>query len=144
MALAAAAAALALLASAGCKTEPPGAVAGGAAGPAPAWVTSYEQGLSQAQDAGKPVVIDMYADWCGFCRKLDDETWSDARVVERSEEFVFIKVDVEADEKTAGKYQVGAIPLVVFLGPDGEETNRIEGFVGPAEMLDAMNKALGG
>jgi thiol:disulfide interchange protein len=118
-----------------------------AAKPAPAgeiaWEPTYAQALDKAKAENKPVMMDLYADWCGPCRKLDSETWSDAKVRALATSFVCVKVNVDNDKATADKYGANAIPLVVFLKPDGAEDSRNMGFVGAGEMLGFMNKALG-
>lgn len=112
-------------------------------GGGPAWITDYAEGLKIAKQQGKPVMIDLYADWCGPCGMLDEQTWADAEVQKLAAEFVCIKVDVDVDDDTARLYEVEAIPLVVFLDPDGRETGRNTGFMGPEEMLVLMKRALG-
>jgi len=108
-----------------------------------AWMVDYSKGMGKARGEGKPVMIDLYADWCGPCRMLDEETWSDPKVRELSRSFVCIKVNVDQDNKTSDLYNVESIPLVVFLAPSGEEIKRNVGFVGPGEMLALMEGALG-
>ena len=112
-------------------------------GGGPEWITDYAEGLKTAGQQGKPVMIDLYADWCGPCNMLDEQTWSDAEVQKLAAEFVCMKIDTDKDDKTAALYEVEAIPLVVFLDPSGKETGRQVGFVGPEEMLLLMKRALG-
>lgn len=109
-----------------------------------AWVTDYAEGMREAKEQDKPVVMDLYADWCAPCRALDDSTWSNAEVVALSREFVCIKVDVDQDQETARQYEANAIPLVVFVSPDGKEIDRNTGLVGPERMLPMMHAALDG
>jgi thiol:disulfide interchange protein len=108
-----------------------------------AWEPTYAQALDKAKADNKPLMMDLYADWCGPCRKLDTETWGDPKVREAASGFVCVKVNVDNDQATAEKYGANAIPLVVFLKPDGTESDRSVGFVNAAEMLKLMNKALG-
>lgn len=154
-------AALALASLAGCKapqpagTPPPTPTAKAPATPAGAdakapagggeiaWETDYAGALEKAKSGNKPVMIDLYADWCGPCRQLDTDTWSDAKVKALAAEFVCVKVDVDKDGATAEKYEANAIPLVVFLKPDGSEVTRSVGFKGPADMLKQMEEAKG-
>ncbi len=58
----------------------------------PEWVKDEAAGLAQARQAGKPAMIDFYADWCAACVELDQHTYSDARVRERLGGFVSIKM----------------------------------------------------
>lgn len=148
----------------GCKgspetaTAPPGDVASSStplakaqppAGDSPkasaaiAWVDGLAPGLARAKTENKPVMVDFSADWCTFCKKLDEQTWPDAQVRGLAMKFVAVKVDVDKDQAAATQYGASSIPLIVFLKPDGTEIARNAGFVEPAEMIGLMNKALG-
>jgi thiol:disulfide interchange protein DsbD len=48
-----------------------------------------------AEEQNKPVMIDFGADQCGACKKLDEETFTDGRVIELSKNFVCIKVNTD-------------------------------------------------
>jgi thiol-disulfide isomerase/thioredoxin len=108
-----------------------------------AWEPTYAQAVDKAKAENKPVMMDLYADWCGSCRKLESETWGDPKVQELAKGFVCVKVNIDNDKATADKYEASAIPLVVFLKPDGAETDRNVGFIGAGDMRKLMNKALG-
>lgn len=105
--------------------------------------------LKQAQDAGKPVIIDFYANWCSPCRKLDDITFHDPKVVSMAENnFVVIKVDLTrkgeaGDEKLLKEYDIKGVPTVIFLDGKGIEIKelRLIDFEPPERFLERMDKA---
>ena len=91
---------------------------------------SLAEALQQAKADDKLVMIDFYADWCGYCDKLDDTTWKDAKVQAWLRGHVVpIKIDVDAEQDLAAKYQVRGLPTIVFLKPDGSEVERVGGYV---------------
>ncbi|MCK4388950.1 MAG: thioredoxin family protein [Desulfobacterales bacterium] len=112
------------------------------------WVNYRNESIEQLQKRNKPVILDFYADWCAGCRELDRKTFRDKRVVEKSGEFVMVKVDCTlSDNKCTAlteKFKVSALPTVVFTSSKGEEIRglRAIGFLGPVEMLDNMEEAL--
>lgn len=60
----------------------------------------YEEGMTYAREAGKPVLLDFTGWACVNCRKMEEKVWSDPRVLKRlREDFVLISLYV--DEKTA-------------------------------------------
>ena len=39
------------------------------------WTTDWDKAMAAARAQKKPVVVDFYTDWCGWCKKLDKETY---------------------------------------------------------------------
>ena len=104
------------------------------------WHT-YEAGMSLASEENKPVMIDFYRDSCGYCVKLDDETYMDLDVIATSEKFVNIKVDTGVENRLAREYGVEGLPTIVFTDSEGNETHRIVGFR-DADMFDKNMRAV--
>lgn len=92
-----------------------------------AWTQNLQAGLAQAAQEKKPVMVDFYADWCGWCKKLDKDVYTNPAVIDLARAFVCVKVDTDKEKQDAEKYKVQGLPTIVFLGPDGKV---IETFVG--------------
>ena len=99
------------------------------------WEKYDAQTLASARAAGKPVVIDFYADWCLPCKELDEKTFSDERVAGALDGFVRVKADLTApdDETTqqlTKQYAIRGVPTIVFLDAKGAEVTdaRLTGF----------------
>ncbi|OGG46345.1 MAG: cytochrome C biogenesis protein, partial [Candidatus Handelsmanbacteria bacterium RIFCSPLOWO2_12_FULL_64_10] len=107
----------------------------------PDWVRDEAAGLAQARQAGRPAMIDFYADWCAACVELDRYTYSDPKVRERLRAFVSVKVDFtkesEATRALQKKYRLVGLPTVVFVDGRGNELpdKRLTGFAPPGQFL---------
>ena len=119
------------------------------AGPAPSkgiqWEKSFDKAMALAQKHDKPVLVDFWANWCGWCHRLDRTTYVDPVVGAKAKNFVPVKVNTEGgrDEVAVGeRYQVHSLPTILFLSPRGRQVLRVNGFQGPGRFPHTMDKAL--
>ena len=97
-----------------------------------------------ARAEGRPVMIDFWASWCIYCKKLDKLVWSHPDVIAESARWTTIKVDATATDDadmTAIKDEMGVkgLPRVVFIDSRGTIlADRASGFVPAADMLATM------
>ncbi len=90
---------------------------------------------------GKLLVVDFAAGWCGPCREMDRNTWTNPELVNwLKANAITVKVDVDADKARARTFGVAAIPVVVVLN-GGREVARIVGAVSASELLDRLKAA---
>jgi tetratricopeptide (TPR) repeat protein len=109
---------------------------------------SYEQILARAKQENKYVFIDFFATWCGPCKRMDEVTFTDAKVQELLGSMIAADWDAEKDPwmAVAKKYKVSAYPTLLVIGPDGKEVDRHLGFLEPAEfveVIDGYRKGIG-
>lgn len=63
---------------------------------------SFEEGMKLAKKKHKYVIVDIYTDWCGWCKKMDNETFRNPEVVKSlNENFIAIKLNAETKEPIA-------------------------------------------
>jgi tetratricopeptide (TPR) repeat protein len=90
-------------------------------------------------------MIDFWAEWCGWCHRLDQTTYVDPRVLKLGEDFVTVKVDVEGGGRQAAlaeRYDaVEKLPTILFVTPQGRVILRVNGFQGPGQFPATMEKA---
>lgn len=91
---------------------------------------SYDDGMTAGKKQGKKIFINFRANWCGFCRKMEKETFKSPSVISYlNENFVSIQVDTDKDRKTALKYQVRGLPSNWFLNDKGEPVGNRPGYM---------------
>jgi thioredoxin-related protein len=68
------------------------------------WLT-FEQAVEKTKNEPKMVLVDVYTDWCGWCKKMDKETFQDAKVIQYiNENFYPVKLNAE-DTKSTFKFR---------------------------------------
>ena len=87
-----------------------------------------------------PVLVDFYADWCGPCRMLAPTL--DKLAVEFSGKARIVKVNVDKEPELATRYQVSAIPALVFID-DGKVVAQSAGAASEAALRRALNQMTG-
>ena len=106
------------------------------------WMTSYEDAVTAAEKNKQPIMIDFYADWCGWCKRLDSSTYVDKDVVALAEKFVSLKIDADVERSLSSQHKVVGLPTILFIDASGSELHRVVGFRSPADFLNEMNLAL--
>ena len=105
----------------------------------------YDQGIAEAKKTGKPIFVQFFATWCGYCRKMDQETFSDASVQQALDKFVSVRVTESSQQKVLheGKsvtekeltelHGVQGFPTLVFMESNGKMIGKIPGYLDPKE-----------
>ena len=106
-------------------------------------VASVSDANFQAEvlDASKtqPVMVDFWAEWCGPCRALSPTV--DAIAAERAGKLKVVKMNVDENMNTPGKYNVRGIPtLLIFKG--GQVAEQIVGAVPKENIEKAIERQL--
>jgi thiol-disulfide isomerase/thioredoxin len=102
---------------------------------------SYEEIVKRAKAEKKHVFIDFYATWCGPCKKLDEVTYKDEKVIAFLNDMIPTKWDAEKGQglELAKMYGIAAYPTLLLLGPDGREIDRYLGYVDPDAFIKIMS-----
>lgn len=105
-------------------------------------VNDPEKAFTEAKLSGKGVIMDFYADWCAACVELDEKTWVDKELIDKSGGFVFLKMDLTKItpelEKIRDAQKIQGMPTVIFFDKSGVEQQRFAGFKPAKEVIDIM------
>lgn len=126
----------------------PALLAAAPAGAAGVVWRGWNEGLAAAAGSGKPVIVDVYTDWCGWCKRMDRDTYSRAEVSDYvNRHFVMVRLNAESNERVsygghaftgrslAGGFQVTGYPTTIFLRASGEHLVNVPGYLPPDKFM---------
>jgi thioredoxin-related protein len=108
------------------------------------WGQDYNQALQKAKAGKKLVMVDIYTDWCGWCKKLDRDVYTNAQVEEKlSKDFVSVKINPEknaSNAQLARQFGTRGYPHIVFTDAEGHKIGEIRGYTGAADFLKQLEQ----
>jgi len=119
------------------------------ASPAPAvnWEKSFAGGSDQAKRGHKYILADVYTDWCGWCKRLDRDVFTNSSLsAYLQKDFVCVKVNAEDPQEgsaLAQQYQVTGYPCALVFSPDGKLIGRIEGYEEARDYISRLHEIIG-
>jgi thioredoxin-related protein len=100
---------------------------------------TWSEAMALAKKENKLVFLDISASWCGPCKKLKANTFTDAEVGKYyNSNFINVELDGEKGEgvNLAHKYGVRGYPTLLFINPDGEIVQGTAGYHNPKQFLE--------
>jgi thioredoxin-related protein len=105
----------------------------------------WKEILKTAKEKNKYIYVDCFTDWCGWCKVMDKQTFTDKTVGNfMNTNFIAVRYDMEKDFglKLAMKYRVNVYPSSLIFNPDGKLVYVLHGFQKPADFLITLKKSL--
>jgi len=112
---------------------------------------NFTDGIREASASNKKVLVDVYTDWCGWCKRMEKDTYSDEDIKNYlTANYVIVRLNAESDAKEmlgdaevteatlAKAYGVTGYPTMVFLMPDGKFITSVAGYMKPSEFLPVL------
>lgn len=104
---------------------------------------SFEQALAESKKTKKKIFIDVYTDWCGWCKKMDAATFSNQKLAAYvNKKYYAVKLDAESmktfeykgktvsERELAGQiFQVTAYPTTVYLDENFDMLSPVPGYL---------------
>jgi thiol:disulfide interchange protein len=107
------------------------------------WGNDLPSALAKAGSENKLVMVDFYADWCQWCKRLDQKTFSNSDVQKALADVVTVRLNGEREgRQDAERFGVEGYPTLIFLNASGAEVGRIPGYMDPGPFLEELHSIL--
>ncbi len=106
------------------------------------WETDLETALEEATFEGRPILLNFHASWCGWCRRLERETFADPKFVKRAKNLVCVRVNGPKRPDLLRKFAVRSYPTTDFLSPNGDVIASVRGYKTAVRFLGILDRAL--
>ena len=119
--------------------------------------TSWQKVKERASAENKYIFIDVFTTWCGPCKRMDKDVYTDEKVCEFfNKNFIAVKLQTDRTEKDdeyvqkwynyaesiLNDYLIDAFPSFLFFSPEGDLVDMSEGFKTPEEFMDLAKAAV--
>jgi uncharacterized protein YyaL (SSP411 family) len=115
----------------------------------------WNEGYPLAAKKNKILIVDIYTDWCGWCKKMDKDTYAKKSIIDKiNKDFVLVKFN---PEKSFSDYEIEGIkynnsqlfgmlcnnqrvgyPTTVFLYPDSKKIFLVSGYQDEANFTKTL------
>lgn len=107
---------------------------------------TYAEALKLSESTGKPIFVDCYTVWCGPCKYLAKNTFTNKEVGDFfNSNFINLKIEMEKDAEgpeLARLFKVRAYPTLIFVNGKGELIKESLGYVTPEQLLAVAKEAV--
>ena len=100
---------------------------------------NWAKAVAEAKKQKKMIFIDAYTSWCGPCRMLKQNTFTDKAAGEYfNKHFINIALDMEQGDGLAfaQKYQVAAYPTLFIMDAEEKSVTTSEGYINPGQLIE--------
>ncbi|MFO7825370.1 MAG: thioredoxin fold domain-containing protein [Cyclobacterium sp.] len=113
---------------------------------------SFEEVIDKVEEQPKMILVDVYTDWCGWCKKMDKETFTDKEVISYvNQNFYAVKLNAEdgkrkfdfrgkeySEEEMARAMRVRSYPNFVIMDAAMENITQLPGYREATPFVEAL------
>ncbi len=116
---------------------------------------SLEEAYALNKENPRKIFVDVYTDWCGWCKKMDRDTFSDPDVAEfanenyyavklnaESKDYIIIDKDTSTAQMVARSMGVTGYPTIVYIKEDFKTIQAVPGYQKADAFLDTLKKVM--
>jgi thioredoxin-related protein len=110
------------------------------------WIKSLATAQKKAKDSHQLIFVDLYADWCGWCHRMEQEVFPSEAFQKATDSLVLLRLNTEdgADgSNLARRFQVTSLPTFLLITSDSTLAGVIRGYLPPNEFVTSLKDSVG-
>lgn len=105
------------------------------------WLKSLTTAQQKAKDGNHLIFVDLFADWCGWCHRMEQEVFPSQAFQNATDDYVLLRLNTEdggEGTKLAQRYQVNSLPTFLVLAPDMTIAGIIRGYAPSGDFVKSL------
>ena len=103
------------------------------------WKTWQDSQFGKAKKEQRFILLDLEAEWCHWCRVMEQKTYADPRVAALiAKYYIPVKVDQSARPDLGRRYENYGWPATIVFDADGREIVKLRGYIPPERMISIL------
>lgn len=107
------------------------------------WLTDLDAARTAAAKEDRMILVDLWADWCGWCKVLEKEVFGTEAFRAQTSDFVLVQLDTEDGGEGSAlqeRFSADTLPTTLILDAELTEVGRVEGFAPVDEYLQRIEE----
>jgi thiol:disulfide interchange protein DsbD len=112
------------------------------------WLNDETEAMNLAKLENRPILIDMWAEWCSACKKMDAYTFSDIALREKikHKNWILLKLDLtesnDKNDEIEERYNLQGLPALIILPPPSLKLPQVSlhGYIGVDTLIKYIDK----
>ncbi len=109
------------------------------------WLTSLDSAVDAAREGNRYLLVDLYADWCGWCKVLEKEVFTSPEFRELTQDMVLLRVDTEdggEGTELQGRFGASGLPTTLILDQNLVKVGAVKGYAPTAEFITRVQNQI--
>ncbi|MGY3803942.1 thioredoxin family protein [Pigmentibacter ruber] len=113
------------------------------------WLNDFQNAVDIAKAENKPILIDIWADWCTACLEMEETSWQDPKLIEfLQQNFIVVKLDYtnlpDDIQILVNRWQINGLPAIAYFKANSDfaakPTILLQGYASAGKLMNtAMN-----
>jgi len=106
------------------------------------WLKSLATAQKKAKEHNSLIFVDLFADWCGWCHKMEQEVFVTEAFQKATDDKVLLRLNTEDNgegTKVSQKFGITSLPTFLLLTPEGTVAGMIRGYAPSKEFVQTLN-----